>query len=137
MKAQGSQKYRVLIVDDSDTLRKLLSFSLRLLEGCEVIEASSGFEALRLLKEQPIDLAIIDIYMPEMNGLQLLGYMKSDPSLSSIPVIILTSERGEEDRRRGMALGASRYLIKPFKPRSLMEIVRELLESKGGKGEGV
>ncbi|MFA4029358.1 MAG: hypothetical protein GDYSWBUE_000030 [Candidatus Fervidibacterota bacterium] len=122
-----TQNKRVLIVDDSETLRKIVNASLRLLEGCEVVEASNGFEALRLLRQQRIDLAIIDIHMPEMSGLQLLSFMKGDPSLSSIPVIILTSERGEEDRRKGMELGASRYLTKPFRPRALVEIVGELL----------
>ncbi|MCS7253691.1 MAG: response regulator [Armatimonadota bacterium] len=126
-----AQRKRVLVVDDSETLRKLVNVSLRVLEGCDVIEAPNGFEALRLLREQKIDLAIIDIHMPEMSGLQLLGFMKSDPSLSSIPVVILTTERGEEDRRRGMELGASRYLVKPFRPRVLMEVVRELLQTKG------
>lgn len=123
----GMQGKRVLVVDDSGTIRRVVCASLRLLEGVEVVEASNGFEALRLLREQKIDLAIVDIHMPEMSGLQLLGFMKSDPSLSSIPVIILTTERSEEDRKRGMKLGANRYLTKPFKPRALMEVVRELL----------
>lgn len=124
---------RVLIVDDSGTIRRVVSASLRLLEGVEVVEASNGFEALRLLRERKIDLAIVDIHMPEMSGLQLLGFMKSDPSLSSIPVIILTTERSEEDRKRGMELGANRYLTKPFKPRALVEVVRELLSLEESK----
>lgn len=119
---------RVLIVDDSDTLRKLVIVSLKVLRGCEVAEAASAVEALRLLKEQDFDLVITDIRMPEMSGLQLLGFIKRDPRLQRIPVVILTTEGGEEDRRRGMALGADRYLVKPFKPRALVQIVQELLE---------
>jgi two-component system chemotaxis response regulator CheY len=132
--AMSTRRRRVLVVDDSETLRRLVTLSLRFLEGCEVVEASNAYEALRLLKEQPFDLAIVDIYMPEISGLQLLGIIKSDPNLRSIPVIILTTARGEEDRRRGMELGADRYLTKPFKPRVLVEVVKELLESKG-RGE--
>ena len=126
---------RILIVEDSPTMRALLSSALEDLEvPVKITEASSGFEALRYLPREPFDLIVTDINMPDINGLELVSFAKSNDAYRSIPLIIVSTERTEQDRERGLELGADAYLAKPFEPEVLREVVVDLL-SRGAQSE--
>jgi len=126
---------RILIVEDSPTMRALLNSALEGLEvPLKITEASSGFEALRCLPRETFDLIVTDINMPDINGLELVSFVKSNGSYQSIPLIIVSTEGSERDRERGLELGADAYLVKPFEPENLREVVLELL-ARGGQSE--
>ncbi len=119
---------RILIVEDSPTMRALLISALENLPmPVKITEAESGFEALRSLPREAFDLIVTDINMPDINGLELVSFVKSNPAYRSIPLVIISTEGSERDRDKGMGLGADAYLIKPFTPEALQQIVEELL----------
>ena len=119
---------RILIVEDSPTMRALLNSALEGLEiPVKITEASSGFEALRQLPREPFDLIVTDINMPDINGLELVSFAKSNSAYRSIPLIIVSTEGAEKDRARGIELGADAYLVKPFDAENLREVVVDLL----------
>ena len=120
----------VLVVEDSKAIRSMIRVALEEAGGFLVAEAGNGFEALKALPMQHLDLIITDINMPDINGLELIGYVKSNPAYSTIPLIIVSTEKTEEDKKRGLALGASGYVVKPFKKEDLMAIVMRVLEGK-------
>lgn len=104
----------ILVVDDSATTRSLVATFLAELPEVDVVEAASGFEALRVLPARPVDLIVTDINMPDINGLELISFVRANPNYRRIPVVIITTEHSAEDRKRGLDLGASAYLVKPF-----------------------
>ena len=120
----------ILIVEDSKAIRSMIRVSLEEEVGYFVVEAGNGFEALKALPTRSFDLIITDINMPDINGLELIGYVKSNPTYRGIPLIIVSTEKSEEDKKRGMSLGAAGYVVKPFKKEDLMEMVVKVL---GGK----
>jgi len=120
----------VLIVEDSKAIRSMIRVALEEAGGFIVAEAGNGFEALKALPAQPLDLIITDINMPDINGLELIGYVKSNPAYSAIPLIIVSTEKSEEDKKRGLSLGASGYVVKPFRKEDLMSAVAKALEGK-------
>ena len=120
-------KYKILIVEDSPTMRQLMLFSLKKLSDVDLIEASDGVDALRKLPEEKFDLVLTDINMPVMDGLKLLTMMKNNPTYKDIPVIVITTEGRDEDRKQGMALGAHDYIPKPVQTPHLLKVVREIL----------
>jgi len=120
---------KVMVVDDSGAMRGLIAAILDELEAVEVVEAASGFDALKRLPREDVDLLILDINMPGINGLELLSFVRKNPAYSRTRVLIVTTEAGEEDRRRAMALGANDYVTKPFEPHVLLTVVRRLLSS--------
>lgn len=118
----------ILIVEDSLSSRSMIRSVIEDMEGVETVEASTGFEALREIPSRGFSLIITDINMPDVNGLELVNFVKKDPRYRHIPVLIVTSERTDEDRRRGLALGADDYVTKPFDPDVLGEKIRNLLK---------
>ena len=96
----------ILVVDDSPTTRSLIASNLSETGDYDVIEAASGFEALKVLPSRKVDLIITDINMPDINGLELISFVKENPIYQNIPTMIVTTEDSEEDRKRGMELGA-------------------------------
>ena len=124
---------KVLVVEDSATMRSLIASTVENLPEVEVVEAMNGFEALRILPQQPINLIITDINMPDINGLEIIHFVKNTPGYQSIPIIIVTTEKSAKDREKGLELGASEYITKPFDPADLLEIVRRYIEDKGMK----
>ena len=88
---------------------------------------SSGFDALKLLPRHRFDLIITDINMPDINGLELINFVKKNPNYRETPLLIVTTEAREQDRERGMQLGAAEYLIKPLQPDHLTALVRRYL----------
>ncbi|OLC56550.1 MAG: two-component system response regulator [Acidobacteria bacterium 13_1_40CM_4_69_4] len=117
-----------LIVEDSPTMRQLLVFSLSRLKDCRIVEAVDGVDALKKLTTERVDLVITDINMPMMDGLKLIALIRGDARTRSLPIIIVTTEGAEEDRKRGLALGADAYIPKPVQPSELLEKVAALLE---------
>ncbi len=118
---------KILITEDSPTMRSLLVSAIESLDGYQIIEATSGFEALRLLPREEVDLIITDINMPDINGLELISYVRSNPNYRSIPLFIISTESSEKDLERGIALGADEYLVKPFNPEQLLGLIRSYL----------
>jgi two-component system chemotaxis response regulator CheY len=106
----------VLIVDDSAAIRKILQRMLGQagLNLGKILEAGDGLEALEKLKSQPVNLILSDINMPNMDGIQLLGALKSNPNFKHVPVIMITTEGGEAKVMEAVQLGASGYVRKPF-----------------------
>ncbi|MBI5143339.1 MAG: response regulator [Nitrospirae bacterium] len=119
----------ILIVEDSPTMRQLIMFALKRLQGVQVAEASDGVEAMRKLAEQSYDVVLADINMPVMDGLKLVGHMRSNPRYKHIPVVIITTEGAEEDKQRALSLGANAYLMKPIQTQKLLEIVSHYVKS--------
>ena len=117
----------VLIVDDSTVTRSLIRAAIEDIEGLDVAEAHSGFEALKVLPRQSFDIILVDINMPDINGLELLNFIKTNDHYKAIPVIIISTESSEEDRKKGISLGAAGYLTKPFSPEDLQETVKKHL----------
>ena len=121
----------ILIVEDSATTRALIKAVIEEMGDLTTLEAASGFEALKLLPAQEFDLIITDVNMPDINGLELISFIKNNPRYSHIPLIIVSTERSEEDRKRGIALGALAYITKPFRAQELQEVVKKALSHEG------
>jgi len=128
---QRSLPYKVLIVDDSKSTREFIAAAIEQLEGFTVYESASGFEALKILPRHQFDLIITDINMPDINGLELINFVKKNPNYRDTPLFIISTESSETDRQRGLALGAAEYLIKPFEPEALTSLVRRYVVKAG------
>ncbi len=113
----------ILVVEDSPTMRQLISFAMKRIPGSKVIEASDGVDALKKLSSEKIDMMLVDINMPVMNGLKLLSLVRENNSYKNTPVIVITTEGAEEDKKRAIALGASAYLTKPIQTQELIKVV--------------
>jgi len=125
---------RILIVEDSATMRSLIATSLEDLDvPVKITEASSGFEALRYLPREDFDLVVTDINMPDINGLELVSFIKNNEKYSRIPLVIVSTEGSERDRDKGLGLGASAYLVKPFELDELRQVARDLLAGPAGE----
>ncbi len=118
---------KILITEDSPTMRAMICATLEAMGEFEIFEAPNGFEALRLLPREKIDLVITDINMPDINGLELVNFVKNNQQYRNIPLIIVSTEGSERDRAKGMDLGADAYLVKPFAPEDLQQLVRKFL----------
>jgi CheY-like chemotaxis protein len=116
----------ILIVDDYQVTLRVLSTQLRK-NGYDVLTAGSAREALECLAENPIDLAILDIAMPEIDGLMLLRQLRADARYQALPVIMLTASGQDQDRITAREIGANDFLSKPASSRELLETVQRLL----------
>jgi len=122
---------RILIVEDSHSMRSFvrtaLESALQPRGPVEICEATSGFDALRLLPRGPWDLFISDINMPDINGLELLSFVRRSDVHRTTPFVLISTQSSEKDRQRGFSLGASAYLVKPFTQEQLeREVVSQL-----------
>jgi len=109
-------------------MRALLTSALEGLDTpVKVTEAESGFEALRQLPRNSYDLIVTDINMPDINGLELISFVRNNSSYRTIPLVIVSTEGSERDRDKGVGLGANAHLVKPFEPDELRDVVRDLL----------
>jgi len=122
--------YNFLVVEDSPTMRQLISFALKRIPGCKVVEANDGIDALKKLSTQKFDIILTDINMPIMDGLKLVSMVRNDPAHKGIPIIIITTEGADEDRKRGLALGANAYIPKPIQTADLLNVVNQILAGK-------
>ncbi len=117
----------VLIVEDSKAIRSMIRIAVEESGGFFAVEATNGFDALKTLPTRRFDLIITDINMPDINGLELIGFVKSNPSYKDIPLIIVSTEKTSEDKKRGLALGAVGYVVKPFKKEELLDAVHKAI----------
>lgn len=118
---------KILIAEDSPTMRSLIVSTIAAMGEYETVEAANGFEALRILPREKVDLIITDINMPDINGLELVSFIRNNENYRSTPLFIISTEGSERDREKGLALGANAYLVKPFAPHQLQELVRKYL----------
>lgn len=115
---------KVMVIDDSRTIRKSAETMLGR-EGCEVMTADDGFEALALIHRHQPDLIFVDIMMPRLDGYQTCAIIKNNDRFRATPVIMLTSKDGLFDKARGRIVGSDHYLTKPFTREELLDAVRE------------
>ena len=118
---------RILIVEDSPAMRALLVTTVESCGDFDIIEAYNGFMALRLLPRAQADLIITDINMPDINGLELISCVRTNPQYCSIPLFIISTEGGGRDMEKGLALWANEYLVKPFDPERLQSLILQYL----------
>ena len=116
-----------LVVDDSPSMRKQLGQALARVDGVAVSEAADGAEAWRKLVSATYDILLTDINMPVMDGLKLVALVRQGGVHQRVPIVVITTEGAEADRRRAMTLGASHYLVKPVQAPQVVEAVRVLL----------
>ncbi len=117
----------ILVVEDSPTMRQLISFAVKRIPNAKVIEATDGVDALKKLSSEKVDLILADINMPVMDGLKLVSLVKNNQSYKEIPVIIITTEGAREDKERALAIGANAYLPKPIQTQELIKLVTSFL----------
>jgi two-component system alkaline phosphatase synthesis response regulator PhoP len=122
-------KEKILVVDDEEDILELLRFNLSR-EGCQVFCASSGEEALRLVRSEIPDLIVLDLMLPGIDGLEVTRRLKSDPNTKHLPIVMLTAKGEEADIVTGLELGADDYVTKPFSPRILVARVKAVLRRK-------
>jgi len=116
----------VMIVDDSISIRQVVGLTLRG-AGYDVVEGSNGRDALAKLGNQKVHLVVSDVNMPEMNGIEFVKAVKAQPEYRFLPIIMLTTESGDEKKREGQAAGARAWVVKPFKPEVLLNAVQKLI----------
>lgn len=117
----------ILIADDSASMRAFLVAIVEALGDYQIVEASSGFEALRLLPRDRVDLILTDINMPDINGLELISYLRNHPNYKDIPLFIISTEGSPKDIEKGKQLGADEYIVKPFSPAALQQLINKYL----------
>jgi two-component system phosphate regulon response regulator PhoB len=130
----STKKPRILVVDDEPDAVELVEFNLKG-AGYQVSTASDGEEALRKAREQVPDLIVLDVMLPEVDGLEVCKILRRDGTTASIPIIMLTAKAGEVDRVLGLELGADDYITKPFSPREMVLRVKRLLRSTAPENE--
>ena len=127
---------KVLVVEDSASMRAFVRGALEdpafsePLGGVDVAEATSGFDAMRLLPRGPYDLIITDINMADINGLELIHFIRKSEHHRTTPLVIISTQASERDVDRGLALGANAYLAKPFSVEQLRETCTRLLDAR-------
>lgn len=120
----------ILVVEDSPTMRQLISFAMKRIPGSRVVEATDGVDALKKLSSDKIDLILADINMPVMDGLKLVSLVRGNTAFKDIPIIMVTTEGAEEDRKRAIAIGANAYLPKPIQTQELLKLVTSFLSGQ-------
>lgn len=119
--------HKLLIVEDSPTIRSLIISTLDAAGDFQFVETGSGFEALKILPREKFDLIITDINMPDINGLELVSFVKKSELYKDIPLFIISTERSEQDVKKGISLGANEYIVKPFDTEDLVSRVQKYL----------
>ena len=127
---------RILVVDDEPDAIELIRFNLKA-SGYEVLTAEDGEEALANARKFSPDMILLDVMLPEIDGLEVCKILRRDPATASLPIIMLTAKASEIDRVLGLEFGADDYVTKPFSPRELMLRVRNLLQRKESSKEEV
>lgn len=117
----------ILIVEDSPTMRQLISFALKRIRGVRIVEAGDGVDGLKKISVEKFDMIFTDINMPVMDGLKLISLVREDPNQKSVPIVVITTEGAQEDRQRALALGANDYITKPIQPNRILDVARQLL----------
>src|ERR1043166_5944706 len=129
-------KQKILVVDDEPDAVELVAFNVKA-AGYEVVTASNGEEALTKARTLLPRLIVLDLMLPEVDGMEVCKVLRRDPRTRGIPIIMLTAKAGEIDRVLGLELGADDYVTKPFSPRELVLRIKRLLRSAAAKEEAV
>lgn len=116
----------VLAVDDSASIRQMVSFTLKS-AGYEVVEAVDGIDGLDKAKNRSVNLVLTDQNMPRMDGLALIKALREMPQYGTVPILMLTTESSDTMKTQGRAAGATGWLVKPFDPQKLIEVVRKVI----------
>jgi two-component system chemotaxis response regulator CheY len=119
---------KVLVVDDSPTMRQFIVFALQRLPNLHIDEAGDGVAALKKLSAQKYDLLLTDINMPMMDGLKLVELVRNDNLYETLPIIVITTEGSDVTRERALQTGADEFVTKPLQTARLIEVVRRLLD---------
>lgn len=117
---------KVLTVDDSLPIRQMVTFTLKSV-GYDVVEAMDGMDGLEKAKANRVDLVLTDQNMPRMDGLTLVKSLRALPQYASTPILLLTTESSDEMKAKGRAAGATGWLVKPFDPQKLIDVVRKVI----------
>lgn len=116
---------KVMTVDDSRTMRDMVSYTLKS-AGFEVLEAEDGAKALAVLEKTPVDLVITDVNMPNMDGVTLVRRLRALSHFRATPILILTTEGGDDKKSQGRAAGATGWIVKPFAPDKLLKVISKV-----------
>jgi two-component system chemotaxis response regulator CheY len=116
----------ILTVDDSSTMRQMISFTLRG-ASFEVLEAGDGVEALEVAKGKKLSLIITDVNMPRMDGITLVQRLRALPEFKFTPILVLTTESDASMKQKGKEAGATGWIVKPFSPEKLMDVVNKVI----------
>jgi two-component system, chemotaxis family, chemotaxis protein CheY len=130
---------RILLVEDSPSMRRFARTALEAvrtdLGDIEIVEATSGFDALRWLPRGRYDLVVTDINMPDVNGLELVRFIRQSPAHRAVPIVLISTQSSDRDRERGLGLGANAYLVKPFAAEDLArEAIQQLVSGSNHHG---
>jgi two-component system chemotaxis response regulator CheY len=118
--------HSILAVDDSASMRQMVSFTLKN-SGYQVIEAIDGQDAIEKLNGKQVDLVLTDQNMPRMDGLSLVKNLRAMPQYKATPILILTTESSDQMKQQGRAAGATGWLVKPFDPVKLIEVIHKVI----------
>ena len=121
----------VLVVDDSMVMRQMVVACLRARDQLSFTHAASGLEAIERLSLSPFDLVVLDLNMPDIGGIEVLEFMRGQPNLASLPVLVVTTRGDESSRSKALGAGASAFMTKPFVPEELLTQVDRLLAGDG------
>ena len=121
--------HKILIVDDSPTIRKMVRASLKDVGTTEFVEAATGLEAIEQLAVSRIQLIVLDLNMPDMHGIDVLKFVRRNAQYRTIPIIVLTTRGDEASKLTAAQAGATTYMTKPFAPQALAQAVQELLDA--------
>lgn len=122
---------KVLIVDDSQLIHSMYRLVLKRYAGCKIVDAMNGLEALDILaRERDFELILLDINMPVMNGIQFMEKIQNERIYKQIPIIVISTEGREDDTIRALKLGARGYVVKPFKPYMLYDLIEKIVGTK-------
>src|SRR5512140_171518 len=117
---------RALVVDDSLQLRRSVMYALQRIADVICVEAADGGEALKKFEQQDFDVVLTDLNMPVLDGLKLIAHIRPEPGNATVPIVVITTESGKEDRQRALKLGANAYLVKPVQAHDVVETVKSL-----------
>jgi two-component system, chemotaxis family, chemotaxis protein CheY len=126
---------KILVVDDSATIRRMVKASLHHLGPIDFAEAANGLEAIEQLTLAPVDLMTLDLNMPDMHGLEVLRFVRNYQSYKTLPVIVLTTRGDDTSREAAIAAGATEYVAKPFAPEALATLVEAALRTRQPSGK--
>jgi len=119
-----------LIVDDSASMRQLIAFTIKD-AGHEVLLAENGRDALEKMSRAKVDMVITDLNMPEMDGIAFIRELRGKADYKFVPIVMLTTESQEAKKQEGRAAGASGWIVKPFSPAQLMDVVKKFVKERG------
>ena len=120
----------LLVVDDSRVMREMIIACLRPLEAAAFTQAASGLEAIEQLSLRAFDAVILDLNMPDVDGYEVIAFVRTQDRLKNLPIIVVTTRADDDSRSRALCAGASRFVTKPFSPEEILAEVRSLLRAK-------